>query len=235
MSQADLSDAVLAALGALDTPTVCNALEAVVPQRRGQGFTTEPLVCARPSLAPIVGFARTATIRAAQPSTAPADAVRAVRMAYYAHVAAAPRPTVAVIQDLDARPGYGAFWGEVQTGIHLGLGCLGTVTNGSIRDLDQCAEGFQLLAGQVGPSHAYVRVEEVAVTVTVAGMTVRPGDLIHADRHGAVVVPAEAAADVPEAAAKIARREAVLIAASRRPGFDVEALAAAMREADEIR
>lgn len=229
-----LTDSDLAALRALDTPTVCNALELVVPGRRGMGYTTAPLVCARPELPPMVGYARTATIRAMHPSEESAADLRRRRGEYYAHVAAAPGPTIAVIQDLDPRPGYGAFWGEVNTSIHKGLGCLGTVTDGSIRDLAACAEGFQLLAGSVGPSHAYVRVEQYGVTVTVAGMTVRPGDLVHADRHGAVVVPIEAAREVPKAAALIARREAVVIEASRRPGFDHAALLRAMGEADEI-
>ncbi len=224
----------LAALRALDTPTVCNALELVVPQRRGFGYTTEPLVCARPGLPPMVGYARTATIRAMHPSDESAAALRKRRNEYYAHVSEAPGPTIAVIQDLDPQPGYGAFWGEVNTNIHKGLGCLGGVTNGSIRDLPACAEGFQLLAGRVGPSHAHVRVEQYGVTVTVAGMTVRPGDLLHADCHGAVVIPHEAAREVPKAAALIARREAVVIEASRRPGFDHAALMRAVSESDEI-
>ena len=94
-----------------------------------------------------------------------------------------------MIQDLDPLPGFGAWWGEVNTNVHRGLGSLGVVTNGSIRDLDPCAEGFQLLAGSVGPSHAYVHVVDHRRTGEVAGMVVRPGDLVHADRHGAVVVP----------------------------------------------
>jgi len=224
----------LAALAVLDTPTVCNALERVVPQRRGFGFTTTPLVACRPSLAPMVGFAVTATIRAMHPSERDPAAARDQRLAYYRHVADAPKPAIVVIQDLDSQPGYGAFWGEVNTNIHRGLGCRGVITNGSVRDLDQCAEGFQLLCGLIGPSHAYVRVEDFDLTVTVAGMTVRPGDLVHADRHGAVVVPAEAAREIPKAAALIARREAVILEASRRPDFSFELLAEAMKVQDEI-
>jgi regulator of RNase E activity RraA len=140
---------------------------------------------------------------------------------------------VVVIEDLDPEPGYGAFWGEVNSNVHKGLGCLGVVTNGSIRDLPQCAEGFQMLGGRVGPSHAYVHVEEFGGTVTVQGMTVRPGDLLHADQHGAVVIPHEVARQVP-AAALIAKRERVLISAAQQPGFTIEKLAAAMRNADEI-
>ncbi|MGH7185226.1 MAG: RraA family protein, partial [Pseudomonadota bacterium] len=224
----------LAALRALDTPTICNALEIVAPQRRGFGYTTQPLVCARPALPPMVGYARTATIRAMHPPDHAAAESRERRLEYYAHMASAPGPRITVIQDLDPEPGYGAWWGEVNSNIHKGLGCLGVITNGSIRDLPVCAEGFQLLAGRVGPSHAFVHVAEIAVTVTVHGMTVQPGDLIHADQHGAVVIPMDVARKIPDAAALIARREAHIIAASRRPGFNFNLLATAIREADEI-
>ncbi|MPY93372.1 MAG: RraA family protein [Acidimicrobiia bacterium] len=215
---------VLEALRGLDTPTVCNALEVVAPARRGSGYTVSPLVCAHPRLPPIVGYARTATIRAMQPSGLDGRGVGAARLAYYRHVAEGPGPTITVVEDLDPVPGYGAWWGEVNTHVHRGLGSLGVLTNGSIRDLDVCAEGFQLLAGSIGPSHAHVHVVDVGVAVTVAGMSVRPGDLVHADRHGAVTVPAEVAAQVPEAAADLARAELVLIEASMEPGFGIEVL-----------
>ena len=103
----------------------------------------------------MVGYARTATIRAAHPADRDAKEDLRVRLAYYRHMAEGPHPTITVIQDLDPSPGYGAWWGEVHTHLHRGLKSLGVVTNGSIRDLDQVAEGFQLLAGSVGPSHAF--------------------------------------------------------------------------------
>ena len=94
-----------------------------------------------------------------------------------------------MIEDLDDEVGYGAFWGEVQSNIHKALGCLGVVTNGSIRDIPMIAPGFQMLAGSLSPSHAYTHVEDFGIPVTVHGMKVNSGDLIHADQHGAVVVP----------------------------------------------
>ena len=94
-----------------------------------------------------------------------------------------------MIQDLDDIVGFGAFWGEVQTNIHKALGCLGTITNGSIRDIPQVAPGFQMLAGSIAPSHAFVHVVDFGGNVNIHGMAVKSGDLIHADRHGAVVVP----------------------------------------------
>lgn len=209
----------LAALRALDTPTVCNALELVAPDRRGSGYTVKPFFCPRPQLEPIVGYARTGKMRSMQASTHTAEENTAVRLDYYDHIGSGEGPTITVIEDLDAIPGYGAWWGEVNTNLHKGLGSLGVITNGSVRDLDDAAEGFQMLAGMPGPSHAWVRMVDFAVSVTVHGMTVEPGDLIHADQHGAVVVPVDVARDVPAAAAKIAAGEKILIDASQQDGF----------------
>ena len=230
-----LSDADLDALRALDTPTVCNALEVVAPERRALGFTTEPLVCGFPDLPPIVGYARTATIRAMAEPAGDAAALRDKRLAYYAYVEDGARPSIAVIQDLDgARAGFGAFWGEVNSNVHKGLGCIGTVTDGSIRDLTDVAEGFQMLAGSIKPSHAHVHIVDFGGLVMVAGMPVRDGDLIHADRHGAVVIPIDVARAVPGAADLVARREAVVLEAARAPGFSVEKLKQAMGSAADI-
>jgi regulator of RNase E activity RraA len=215
---------LLETLKAFDTPTICNALERVVPERTGYGYTTRPLVCVHPQLPPIVGYARTATIRAVQPSGRDSAAERDARVAYYESVAAGPHPTITVIEDLDPAPGVGAWWGEVQTHLHRGLGSLGVVTNGSVRDLGEVAEGFQLLAGNVGPSHAFVHPVAWGVPVKVHGMEVRPDDLVHADRHGAVVIPADVAERLPDAVAKIAKAESVLIEASKKPGFDFDTL-----------
>jgi hypothetical protein len=134
---------------------------------------------------------------ATTPVGAPAD-VRNLRHAYYRFVDAGPKPSLIVIEDLDgANAGYGAFCGEVQSAIHRGLGAVGLVTNGSIRDLPQWAPGFQVLAGSVGPSHAFANLVAFDVPVTIAGMPIRTGDLVHADRHGAVVIPPAAVRDLP--------------------------------------
>ena len=217
-----------------DTPTICNALEVACPERRGVGYTTRPLVCLRPAMPPIIGYARTATIRAQRPSEDSAAEQRQRRLDYYAYVDGGPKPSVIVMQDIDPAPGYGSFWGEVNSHVHRGLGAMGLVTDGSIRDIDQNAEGFQMLAGMIGPSHAHVRVEAFDRPVEIAGMAVAPGDLIHADQHGAVVVPADVVAEIPAIVERLVRKEAVIIEASKRPGFDFETLARAMRDSDDI-
>ena len=152
-NEPQLSREALAALAAFDTPTICNALELVVPATQGSGYTQRPLVCGFPDQAPIVGYARTATHRApGRRRPRRAAELRALRAAYYRYVEAGPRPSIVVIEDLDgADAGYGAFWGEVQSAIHRGLGAVGLVTNGSVRDLAQWAPGFQFLAGRSRP------------------------------------------------------------------------------------
>ena len=224
----------LEALRQFDTPTICNALELVLPERRALGFTSEPLVCVDPELPPMVGFARTATIRAVEPAALSGAEQRAGRLAYYEYVAAGDSPQIVVIQDLDPRPGFGAFWGEVNSNIHKGLGCLGVITNGSVRDLPDLAPEFQVLAGEVGPSHAHVHVVAHGIQVNVCGMTVSSGDLIHADRHGAVVIPIAAARALPAAVDLIARREKVILDACKAPGFDIEVLRQAMSDSADI-
>ena len=225
---------LIAELETIDTPTVCNALELVAPRRRGWGYTVEPLVCARPELGSMVGFARTARIRAQHPADDDA-AANDRRDDYFRYVDEGPKPTIMVIEDIDGDSrGYGSWWGEVNSTIHLGLGAKGVVTDGSIRDLPDIAEGFQLLAGRVGPSHAFVQMVDYGGPVNVAGMGVVDGDLIHADQHGAVVIPTDVAAEVMAAADLIARREAVIIDAAKQVGFDHRQLLDARRRAGEI-
>lgn len=230
----DLTAEDLAALTQWDTPTICNALEVIVSERRGFGYTTEQLVPLDPDLPSICGYARTATIRATKPPAETAAETDVKRTAYYEYIAQPPGPTIVVIQDIDPQPGYGAFWGEVQTNIHQGLGALGGVTNGSIRDISDSARGFNLLGGEVGPSHAWVHVVDIDCQVTVHGLTVVTNDIVHADRHGAVMVPREAVTKIPDAINLISRREAKIIEAAKAPGFDIDKLKAAMAGAKDI-
>ena len=225
----------LEALRAYDTPTICNALEIVVPARRAIGFTRRPLVACFPEMKPVVAFARTALIRSREPHPRDRDSANRIRLGYYEHIAAQPLPSLSVIQDIDAPDtGFGAFWGEVQTHVHAGLGCVGVITDGSVRDLDAMASGFFVLAGSIMPSHAYVHLGDFGGTVSVAGMIVSPNDVVHADRHGAVVIPHEAIKELPAAVDLLARREKVIIDATKAPGFSVTRLRQAFAEQDEI-
>jgi regulator of RNase E activity RraA len=220
-----VSESHFAFLRSIDTPTVCNLIEIVAPERRGAGYTAVHLHCPFPDLPPMAGFAKTVTIRARDPVSGPSYMQR--RMDYLDYVAAEPRPSVVLIQDLDEPPGYGAFWGEVQTNVHKALGCLGTVTNGSIRDISTVALDFQMLAGSFAPSHAYVHVVEFGIPVTIHGMAANSGDLIHADRHGAVVLPADKIDAMQRALDGLLKQEQRIIAAAK--SGHVEAIKAAFR------
>lgn len=230
MPEYPYSRADLEALAAWDTPTICNGLEFIVPERRAVGFTVEPMFAADRSLKPIVGLARVGTLRAKEP---PRGKI-ADRLDWYDYVADAHLPTVIVLQDLDDRPGYGAWWGEVHTRVHKALGALGCVTNGSFRDCDMLAPGFQIVGGRIGPSHAYVHLVDFGRPVNVFGMNVAHDDVVHADFHGAVVIPAEAVRKLPDAIALSARREKVILDLCASPDFSPAKLREAVKRAGEI-
>lgn len=228
-----VDDELLATLGKYDTPTICNALEIAAPERpRSVGYTRQSFVAADPSLPAMVGYARTAMIRAVVGVTA--EEKRAKALEYYEYTAQGPGPTIVVVQDVDAHTGTAAWWGEVHTALHQGLGALGAITNGAIRDLDDCARGFNLLGGSVGPSHSYVHVADFGCEVDIFGMTVEHGTLIHADKHGAVMIPHEIAERLPTALETIVQRESVILEAIRSPGFGIDELRKAVGESAEI-
>ncbi|MDP6953604.1 MAG: RraA family protein [Alphaproteobacteria bacterium] len=225
MTDETATQAQLEALAKLDTPTVCNAIELVEDGRRAFGFTTKMLQPVRPELGVMVGVARTVTVRASRPSTMDAEAMRDVRFGYLDYVESATLPAICVAQDIDdGDAGFGCFFGEVNSAIHMALGCPGLVTNGAIRDLDDLAPGFQALAGSVTPSHGFIHVVDFGGTVEILGMTVNSGDLVHADKHGATVLPRGKVDEVLEAAGLMARREAVVLKAAQTPGVDAAAI-----------
>ena len=220
----------LEALAVWDTPTICNGLEIVVPERRAIGFTTAPMVAAVPEGKPMVGLARVGFIRAKEKPRAPV----ADRLDWYDYVAEAAMPTIVALQDLDDEPGYGAWWGEVHSTVHKALGSLGCVTNGSFRDTAMLAPGFQIIGGKVGPSHAHVHMVGFGQPVNIFGMNCAHDDVIHADAHGAVVIPADAVKRLPDAIDLIARREKVILDVCADPAFTPAKLRAAVMRSGEI-
>ncbi len=230
MAEYPFTAADLEILRGWDTPTICNGLELIVPERRAIGFTTEPMIAADRALKPIVGLARVGTLAArAKPAGVAAD-----RLDWYDYVADAALPTVVVLQDRDDPPGHGAWWGEVHSSVHKALGAQGCVTNGSFRDVDMLAPGFQIIGGRIGPSHAHVHMTGFGGPVTVFGMDVAHDDVIHADFHGAVVIPAEAVRKLPEAIALVSRREKVILDVCAAPDFSPAKLRAAVKASGDI-
>ena len=213
-------------LSRIDTPTVCNAIEVVQGKRGFQGFTRGTMVCTEPGRA-VVGYAATAQIAALAPPTEAPEVIRARRMAYYKAMHDAPKPSVAVIEDLDYPYCIGAYWGEINTTVHKGFGMAGALTNGVVRDLGDLPQGFPVIAGSIGPSHGFVHVRTIGQPVRVMGLEVRLGDLIHADRHGAVVIPVDTIAALAGAIRKLQETERLVLDPARRPDFDFAAFEAA--------
>ena len=230
MAERPFTLADLEALKQWDTPTICNGLEIIVPERRAIGFTVEPMVAVDPKAPPIIGVARVGTIRAKEPPRAPV----ANRLDWFDYVAATDLPTIVVLQDVDDRPGYGAFWGEVMSTVHKALGAVGCVTNGSFRDLSAWAQGFQMIGGRVGPSHAHVHLVDFGKPVNVFGMQVAHDDVVHADYHGAVVIPADCVKKLPEAIDLVSRRERVILEVCIAKDFTPARLRDAVKRAGEI-
>ena len=229
----NISQKLFETLRKYDTPTIVNSLELLDSKFRTSGFTKEQLFCTDTSLPPIVGYARTATIKASDEIDPQIKRVRS--LAYYEYVSSGTGPWISVIQDIDENPGFGAFWGEVNSKIHNALGVIGTITNGSVRDLDVLSEGFQVLAGKIGPAHAYVRIEETGIPVDIFGMEVQHNDLLHADRHGAVVIPAELAGKLTESIELMISREKIILDACKRDDFNYQILRQAILESNKLK
>ncbi|MEP0944144.1 MAG: RraA family protein [Rhizobiaceae bacterium] len=233
MTEFLLFDDLLELLRSVDTPTVCNAIEVALGKRGFNRFTRGTMVHSKPGDPPAVGFARTAKIAGLSPSEEPAEVIRARRMAYFRSMAggednngdnADAAPTVAVIEDIDFPDCIAGWWGEVHVAVHKGLGLSGAVTNGVVRDLDVLDDGFPVLAGSIGPSHGFVHVVEIGTPVEVFGLQVEQGDLIHADRHGALVVPVEVIGDLKVAIETVIASEAIVLGPARASEFDINKL-----------
>jgi 4-hydroxy-4-methyl-2-oxoglutarate aldolase len=214
----------LEALRRITTPTVANAIETFDLRPRSEGFMDSTVRCIFPELGAMAGYAVTAKIAARERSPgAPPP------WELWAALERAPSPRIVVIEDLDYPSPAGSFWGEVNGSIYQGLGCAGTVTNGGVRDLDEVrATGFHFFASCVLVSHAYVHLVEVGQPVSVGGLTVRTGDLLHGDQHGVTSVPIEIARELPKAAAEVERRERRIIELARSPECSAASLRALM-------
>lgn len=230
-----MNDALLAVLKAVDTPTVCNAIEVAEGARGFDRFTKETMLSSDPLAGAIVGYARTAQIAAKAPPSDPPEDLRARRMAYYRHMANGPRPAIAVVEDLDGEAAVGAFWGEINTSIHKGFGLSGALTNGVMRDLGDLPDRFPVIAGSIGPSHAFVHVKTIADPVSIFGLEIEDGDLVHADRHGALVIPKKVIPLLSDAIAKLQETEQIIISAARSDGFDFERFETAWQAFEKAR
>ncbi|MEP7361637.1 MAG: RraA family protein [Acidobacteriota bacterium] len=190
-SQQRISHAQLLELRRWNTPTVYNGWEQITSHDSGKdGFNIEETVDFMPQQGPMVGFAITVTCQPGNPEHPKSNA--GAWAEYRRYVASIPGPKIVVVQDLDKPHVYGSFWGEVNANVHRALGCVGTIVDGAIRDLDEMNyAGFKALARRLCVGHAHSWPIEWGVPVEVFGRRVEPGQLIHADKHGFLVVPTE--------------------------------------------
>lgn len=220
-----LDDALLDRLRGFSSPTIANAIERLKVRPRGEGYADGSVPCRFPALGRTVGYAATVRLGSTQERTG---------TTFYdllAHVAEQHRPTVLVAQDLDDPPGRGTAWGEVNSTMLGAFGCIGIVTNGAVRDLAEVeAAGFQMFSGSVCVGHGAIRIIDAGTPVEVAGLTVAPGDLLHADAHGVVAVPLDVAGQLPDAAAAIEAQERQIIAACRQGPLTLDELKQALAE-----
>ncbi len=212
------------ALRKISSPSIANGIETFNVRPRHQGHMSSEIKTLFSELGPLVGYAVTAIIRA-EPQ--PLKGHRASTFEWWEYVQSIPAPRVIVVHDVDDPRGQGAQWGEVQANIHKALGCVGVVTDGSVRDLDEVrALGFQFAAAHVSVSHAYVHMIDFGLPVKVGGLWVNPGDLIHADQHGVVSIPPDVAPQVAEAVAKVEADERQIIGLCQSKEFTPDKLRA---------
>lgn len=207
----------------LDSCSVANAIEAFGVRLRNAGFADGTIRCLLPDFPPLVGYAATVRIRTAEPPMEGESYY--YRLDWLEHVLAVPEPRVVVLEDLDERPGRGAFIGDVHMNVLQAVGCAGVVTNGAVRNLETARErNFQMFARNVSVSHAFAHIVDFGGPVVVGHMSVNPGELLHGDRHGIQTVPVGIASKIPEAAMQMAAEERQVIELCRSREFTLEKL-----------
>jgi len=210
-----LTHSELLELARWNTPTIYNGWEQITSCDAGaEGFNLEECCDFMPQMGPMVGYAVTLKI---EPSVKEHKTVETAWADYREYIASLPEPKIVVIEDLDKPRVIGSFWGEVNSNTHRALGCVGTITDGAIRDVDEmCNAGFKALAQRLCVGHAHVVPVEWNVPVEVFGTGVGPGQLIHADKHGFLVIPEEDQESLLEAARFMDSNECQTVIAAAR-------------------
>jgi len=215
----------------LSTCVVASAIERFEVRLPNTGFADSRVRCIFQDFKPVVGYATTARIRSADPPMEGRSYYS--RPDWWEHILTIPAPRIVVIEDLDHPGGLGAFIGEVHAHILMALGCVAVATNGAVRDLSAIhSAGFHVFAGNVSVSHAYAHVFDFGGEVQIGGMTVRPGDLIHGDRHGIQTIPLEIADRVPAVAHEILQQRQRLVGLCRAANFTPKEFRRAVQDVD---
>ena len=224
-----LTEGELDALRQFDTCMVANAVETFNVRLHNTGYTDASIRCMFEDAPPMVGYAATARLRSGEPPMV--GGTFRDRGDFWNSILEIPSPRILVLEDKDDPPGRGAFVGDMHSAILKALGCIGYLTDGAVRELPSVrAMGIQLFAGSVAVSHAYAHIFDVGAAISVGGMEVRRGDLLHGDRHGVLTIPAEIAAAIPAIAAEMQRTEQKVIDFCRSSAFSVAKLGEVMKK-----
>jgi regulator of RNase E activity RraA len=224
-----LSAIQLEAIRQFDTCTIANAIEQFGVRLRNEGFTRPGLRCVTPGSTRLLGYAATSKVRSADPPATGGSYLD--RTDWWAVIDRLPIPRIAVIQDLDPEPGSGASVGEVHAAILKAFHCEGAITNGAVRDLPAISRlGFPTFAPFVAVSHSYMHLVDYGEPIEILGLAVRAGDLLYADCHGAISIPLEIAAELPDIAARIRSKEQRIVQVCLSPDFSTEKLLNAIRK-----
>jgi regulator of RNase E activity RraA len=196
-----------------DVPTVWNALEGFKLRPNTAGFTWPGLFLRTPDKKPMIGYAVTAKVSGYTPPTAEQ---KDMLFELFEDAYNMDMPSVVVMEDIDERP-IGSFWGEVQATTFKALGAVGTLTHGGVRDLKEVGElGFSFFSTDIMVARAESHLTERGGTVRVCGMEVSPGDLVFADIHGAITIPAEAAVQLADACRRVTKAELFVLEPCRK-------------------
>jgi regulator of RNase E activity RraA len=207
----------------LDSCSVANAIETFGVRLRNTGFADSTVRCIFEDFPPLVGYAATLRVRTTDPPMEGDNYY--YRLDWLEHVLSVPSPRVLVVQDMDSHAGLGSFICDLHANILRVLGCIGVVTNGAVRNVEAArALKFQMFAGNVSVSHAFAHVFDFGQPVEVGHMQVRPGDLLHGDRHGVQTIPLEIAPQIPDVAKDMLNQERKFIELCQADGFTLEKL-----------
>jgi regulator of RNase E activity RraA len=219
----EVSSEVFDFLRGTDTCTVSNAIETFNVRMRNEGFVHGDVRCMFPEIAPVAGYAVTARLRATAPPISGLCYYQ--RHDFWQYVASIPGPKIIVMRDMDSVAGMGAMAGEIHARIGGALDCVGWLTNGRVRDLNQVrAAGFQFFASGATVSHSYAHVVDFGEPVEIGGLKISSGDLLHGDCNGIQTVPVSIAGRIAEVARRIQDGEAELIRFCQSPEFSLEKL-----------
>lgn len=224
-----LTPELIAQYESLNGPSVSNAIESFDIRLRNEGFVDGRIRCLFPNHPPVIGYAVTARIRCSAPP--PVGLSYHDRTDWWNYIVSVPPPRIVVVQDVDERPGVGAFVGDLHAIILQALGCVAYVTNGSVRDLEEVGRiGLQFFAPLVSISHAFAHIVDFGEPVDIGGLGVATGDVLFGDGDGLVQVPSSIVSQVPEAAARIRTKEERIVALCRSPQFSIDGLRALVRD-----